>query len=244
MRRTVESHGDKLQAHVAETNVEACCGAAWPYARNVEPARHNRFLGIWRLGPSGTRYGRGVRIYRVVSWPVLGEQVEDERCEGELDNHMHTCREQWKGKDNVGFAVLALEHPFVVLHLSLVELGGKGAEYTHQRDRDGKDIPHANQCRIGHDLTQKGLLRYPLLLLPLRTVRLSTRHNPLIQQRVLPFPLPSLPPIPTRQTSLLIVFQPIFRQQVFQLQIIRTRHLRSTREIAVVAKFPTGGVWI
>jgi hypothetical protein len=58
-----------------------------------------------------------VRIHRVVSRSELGEKVEHQRCEGELNNHVHACREQREGKHDVRLVVFRLKHPLVVLFL-------------------------------------------------------------------------------------------------------------------------------
>lgn len=100
------AHGEEGKCYeaergVAETDVERCCGATGKEACCVEERCHERF-------------GRCISISNVRCWDFWAKtraDEENERGEGELDEHMKRRRK----KREVEVEMLGAEHPFVIL---------------------------------------------------------------------------------------------------------------------------------
>jgi hypothetical protein len=127
--RTEESQRDELQARVAQTNVHAGGCAARPNSAKIEPLRHEGLLGVHGLYAGARCMG----VQRVVARSEGGDGEEHERREGELDDHVQTCREQGEGEDvlRLAIALFLLEHPLVV-----------------DGDGDGEEVPVRVSCHV------------------------------------------------------------------------------------------------
>jgi hypothetical protein len=96
---------------------------------------------------------------------------------------------------------------------------------TYHRDGDGEQVPQPYQYGIHNDGRPETAVRQPQFLFP----SISTRRDPLIQQRSAPLPLPPLLAVLTRKSRLFVILQSILGHYIVQLKVVTARHVGSVR---------------
>ena len=109
LRHTVEGKADEFETGVSKPYVKPRSCSTRTYPCDIIGSRHQRLLRVLCLD---SRWLVFVCMSSVVLLrSELRKKQEYEGSQRELDEHMHTCREEWE----MEVEVIGREHPLVVL---------------------------------------------------------------------------------------------------------------------------------